>query len=27
LEYRQLEFLEDLPDRMFTVSALRNPGR
>jgi len=27
LEYRQLEFLADLPERVFTVSALRNPGR
>lgn len=27
LEYQQLEFVQDLPDRLFTVSALRNPGR
>jgi len=27
LNYRELEFRDDLPDRLFTVSALRNPGR
>jgi outer membrane lipoprotein-sorting protein len=27
LEYQQLEFVQDLPDALFTVSALRNPGR
>ena len=27
LTYRELEFRDDLPDRLFTVSALRNPGR
>ena len=27
LEYRSLEFMDELPDRLFTVSSLRNPGR
>jgi outer membrane lipoprotein-sorting protein len=27
LEYRELTFRDDLPDRLFTLSALRNPGR
>ena len=27
LDYLELEFKSDLPDRLFTLSALRNPGR
>jgi len=27
LEYLELEFHEDLPDRLFTLSSLKNPGR
>ncbi len=27
LDYRELAFKDSLPDRLFTVSALRNPGR
>ncbi len=27
LEYKELEFQDDLPDRLFTLQALRNPRR
>ncbi|MBN2431401.1 MAG: outer membrane lipoprotein-sorting protein [Acidobacteria bacterium] len=27
LDYLELAFVEDLPDRLFTLSSLRNPGR
>jgi len=27
LDYRELEFVAELPDRLFTLSNLRNPGR